>query len=689
MRALVSGSIPQPLSRTPEVGVGAGGETAGAPRPRLELGRCQADLDAADAVGQRVPGVGAEIDEHLLDLGRVRQDQQRFLAEHQLERGTGRQGRAQQRRGFADQRRERPDREMLRLASAEGKDLLHQAARTGRRLLDLFEVVGRRMRRLEFLARQRDVAEDRGQDVVEVVGDAARQGADGLQLLRFAQLRLQREAVRLGLPAGADVAEEGGEFVSGIDLQDRDRELDGERVAVAMLRVDLDQPIEHPAAAARREARESAPVRLPKAGRDDRLLQQPADRLRSAPAEQRLRPGVPAGDPARRVHLDDRVERVLDDREIAVATLVEGGFGLRPLFVGAVAHIEHVVELAGDIADLARPARCRASLVVAARHPNRGLREILDRMDHRARHTPGEQQRQRQRAEADRGAAQLQCPLFGEHVGLEHADEDQPVRLRHRRVGVEASDPVDALDGARPLAARARTGERLRRCRPPGPLLEVARAHRGAALRIEGGHDSIARQRSEHPPLQLLKVGGDKDQTCGDTVGVDDRMGEHRDPAPALPTHVGAADPQPGALQSLPEPGVGRDFGRARRVRGRGTDRPGIEVAHAERAEFRLQQDVLADQRIAALRVQSPDQWPRGQIAQRVLALLQREVQTAGRIHRHLLDARAGLLADLLTICREQPREHRTAGHDDDRDQQKQLPPDGPAAHRCEHQGVI
>ena len=48
------------------------------------------------------------------------------------------------------------------------------------------------------LARRRHVADDGGQDVVEVVRDAAGERADRLHLLRVAQLRLERGAALLG-----------------------------------------------------------------------------------------------------------------------------------------------------------------------------------------------------------------------------------------------------------------------------------------------------------------------------------------------------------------------------------------------------------------------------------------------------------------------------------------------------------
>ena len=57
------------------------------------------------------------------------------------------------------------------------------------------------------------VAEDRREDVVEVVRDAAGQGAHRLELLRLAQLRLEPVALRLGTLARGDVFERTGHAV--------------------------------------------------------------------------------------------------------------------------------------------------------------------------------------------------------------------------------------------------------------------------------------------------------------------------------------------------------------------------------------------------------------------------------------------------------------------------------------------
>ena len=71
--------------------------------------------------------------------------------------------------------------------------------------MDLGQALLRHMVRPHVFARQGQVAQNGRQQVVEIVRDPAGQGADGFHLLRFAQLRLQRLALRLGLFEVGDV----------------------------------------------------------------------------------------------------------------------------------------------------------------------------------------------------------------------------------------------------------------------------------------------------------------------------------------------------------------------------------------------------------------------------------------------------------------------------------------------------
>ena len=102
---------------------------------------------------------------------------------------------------FLDDLAQPDDAPLVRLPPPEGEDLLDELAGARARLLDFGQALLRRMLRHEILPRQFDVADDRAEDVVEVVGDAAGEGAEGLHLLRLAQRRLEPLPRRLGVLA--------------------------------------------------------------------------------------------------------------------------------------------------------------------------------------------------------------------------------------------------------------------------------------------------------------------------------------------------------------------------------------------------------------------------------------------------------------------------------------------------------
>ena len=82
---------------------------------------------------------------------------------------------------------------------------------------------------MRFCSRSSD-AEDAGQQVVEVVGDAAGELADGLHLLGLAQRLLRLRELASRAPSGADVAPDGDE-VDAVRLG-RDGPLDRRPAAV-------------------------------------------------------------------------------------------------------------------------------------------------------------------------------------------------------------------------------------------------------------------------------------------------------------------------------------------------------------------------------------------------------------------------------------------------------------------------
>ena len=161
---------------------------------------------------QRMPCVGAQVQQHLLQQGRVGRCVQRFFGQFSLEvHGRGQAG-AHQGQAVFDERAQRLVHQPVRLPAAERQDLAHQLARPQARLVDLRQahlrgmacgdsILGKRV------LRQGQVAQDAGQDVVEVVRNAPGEGADGLHFLGLSQLRLQGLAGLLGTQSLAHVAE--------------------------------------------------------------------------------------------------------------------------------------------------------------------------------------------------------------------------------------------------------------------------------------------------------------------------------------------------------------------------------------------------------------------------------------------------------------------------------------------------
>ena len=96
------------------------------------------------------------------------------------------------------------DARLERLAAAEGQQLVGQLPAALGRAADLLE--RRALRVLQIAAGQQQVAVagDHGQQVVEIVGHAARQAAHGLHLLRLPELLFQARRARGAVwPRGA------------------------------------------------------------------------------------------------------------------------------------------------------------------------------------------------------------------------------------------------------------------------------------------------------------------------------------------------------------------------------------------------------------------------------------------------------------------------------------------------------
>ena len=154
------------------------------------------------AVRHRVAGVDREVHQDLLNLPRVRLDVGDVVAGAEDDVDVLADQPAQQRLDLAEAgpRIEHPRLEDL--AAAEREQLPGQRGGAIRRETDLVEMPGLDAPRRQHLREQLAVALDRRQQVVEVVGDAAGELADGLHLLRLAVLLLEGVLVALQPPLG-------------------------------------------------------------------------------------------------------------------------------------------------------------------------------------------------------------------------------------------------------------------------------------------------------------------------------------------------------------------------------------------------------------------------------------------------------------------------------------------------------
>ncbi len=122
-------------------------------------------------------------------------------AHHDLHVGRGRG--AHEGELLADRPRDVHRGRLGRPAPREGEDLLDHALRPARRRGDLLGVLAPDGARREIAGERLGVAEDRREHVVEVVGDAARERPERLDLLGLPEPLLQRAALRLrAVPVG-------------------------------------------------------------------------------------------------------------------------------------------------------------------------------------------------------------------------------------------------------------------------------------------------------------------------------------------------------------------------------------------------------------------------------------------------------------------------------------------------------
>ena len=183
-------------------------------------------LDQAAPLTQGVHGVGAQVEQGLLHLHGVGQHGGQLRRHMHLQLHGGRQRHAQQPRRVAHDFARLHGLALGRLVAAEGQDLAHQVARAASGLFDLLQAFDGCGIAAAVGLGQLHIAQDGAHDVVEVVGNAAGHGAQGLHLVRFAQLVFQLVALGLGLLAAGEVAREHGGGLAAAVVLEGDADLD-------------------------------------------------------------------------------------------------------------------------------------------------------------------------------------------------------------------------------------------------------------------------------------------------------------------------------------------------------------------------------------------------------------------------------------------------------------------------------
>ncbi len=177
-------------------------------RERIALGKGaggDGERNPAGAPAEGLPGVGAEVHQDLMNFRGVGGDGGDLGGQGDAQLGGGGDRGAQQAGDLLDDRGERGDAVAAGIGPAEGEEAADEVAGAEAGLVDAVDELDGGLVGGEIEARELHVAEDGGEDVVEIVGDPAGEGADGLEFLRLAQLFLEAGAFQLVAFAGGDV----------------------------------------------------------------------------------------------------------------------------------------------------------------------------------------------------------------------------------------------------------------------------------------------------------------------------------------------------------------------------------------------------------------------------------------------------------------------------------------------------
>ena len=190
------------------------------------------DVDGFNADGERaavephgVGGVGPEVEQYLVNLRGVAEDVRAVGCEVVFDRDVGGEGRAQEAAGFLDDEAD-VDR---RVAAAGGlaterEDLFDQFAGAQAGVAGLGQAGARRMVFGHGIGGEFVVTDDAGEEVVEIVRDAAGECPEGLHLLGLKQLAFEFAASFVAFVAGGDVlnraVDRHGPVVPELDMAD-------------------------------------------------------------------------------------------------------------------------------------------------------------------------------------------------------------------------------------------------------------------------------------------------------------------------------------------------------------------------------------------------------------------------------------------------------------------------------------
>ena len=141
-----------------------------------------------------------------MDLGGVAEHGLVGLGQVGDDLDVGGDGGAEEACGFSDDREEAGGAAWLLAAAAEGENLGDEVAGAVARGDDVLDVGAEWMGGCQVEVGELGVAKDDAEDVVDIVGDAAGEGADGFELLSLAELALEFEALLLLVDVVGDVA---------------------------------------------------------------------------------------------------------------------------------------------------------------------------------------------------------------------------------------------------------------------------------------------------------------------------------------------------------------------------------------------------------------------------------------------------------------------------------------------------